>query len=56
MKFVASTVVVYFALQGAEILDRALTFPGWVEDAIMAACAMVGAMVASRLGILPKRS
>lgn len=55
MKFLASTVVVYFALQGAEILNRALAVPGWVEDAVMAACAMVGAMLASRLGILPRR-
>ena len=55
MKFVASTAVVYLALRGAEILNRAWVLPGWAEDAVAAACALLAAIVAARLGILPKR-
>ena len=55
MRFVASAATLYLALRGAEILNRAWVLPGWAEDAVAAVCALVGAIVAARLGILPRR-
>lgn len=55
MRFVASTATLYLALRGAEILNRAWVLPGWAEEAVAAVCASLGAIVAARLGILPKR-